>query len=167
MSPLTKKCRPLKLRVHAIQAVLPGCPNDCTHVFSTPRKLRDYLRDGYGYVFPAHLFACPCCTDHHSNLNDLSDHFRTVHYDYLPPQRQQCIQDDLDGKSANVECHGNDTSQNSMDNSPSTKQKRLCDEELSVGDIIFLHPGSDRLVIDSFDLAQAFFNLQTYLKQEK
>ncbi|OAD80071.1 hypothetical protein PHYBLDRAFT_163121 [Phycomyces blakesleeanus NRRL 1555(-)] len=26
MSPLTKKYRPLKLRVHAVQAVLPGCP---------------------------------------------------------------------------------------------------------------------------------------------
>ncbi|KAL0076901.1 hypothetical protein J3Q64DRAFT_1703128 [Phycomyces blakesleeanus] len=148
--------------------------NDCTHVFSTPRKLRNYLRDGYGYVFPARLKLTHRYNNNKktpviaaSNLNDLSDHFRTVHYDYLPPQRQQCIQDDLDGKSANVECHGNDTSQNSMDNSPSTKQKRLCDEGLSVGDIIFLHPGSDRLVIDSFDLAQAFFNLQTYLKQEK
>ncbi|KAI8329684.1 hypothetical protein BC941DRAFT_442566 [Chlamydoabsidia padenii] len=81
--------------------------------------------------------------------------------DYLPPYLQQRDQDNLD------ECHDDDSSQNSMDNSPSTKQKRPRDEELSVEGIVFLHPGPDRLVIDSFDLAQAFYNLQTSLKQEK
>ncbi|KAI8328782.1 hypothetical protein BC941DRAFT_333866, partial [Chlamydoabsidia padenii] len=87
--------------------------NDCTREFSTPRKLHDHLQHGHGYVFPARLkstrrynskkhlylrhrfndsntgsvidlFACPCCTDHHIDLIDLSVHFRTVHYDYLP-----------------------------------------------------------------------------------
>ncbi|CAO3637725.1 unnamed protein product [Mucor fragilis] len=169
---------------------------DCIGTFSTPRKLRDHLRDSHGYVFPARLsstrryksetyiylrhcpddpntefviglFACPCCTDHYIDLNGLSDHFRIVHFDYLPPQQQQRIQDDLDVESANVEYLGDDTSQNSMHNSSSTKQKRPREEELSVEGIVFPPPGSDRLVIDSFDLAQAFFDFQTSLKQEK
>lgn len=54
-----------------------------------------------------------------------------------------------------------------MDDSPSTKQKRPLDEELSIEGIVFQAPGSDRLFIDRFDLSQTFFNLQTSMKQKK
>ncbi|KAG1446034.1 hypothetical protein G6F55_011713 [Rhizopus delemar] len=68
---------------------------------------------------------------------------------------------------ANEDRHGDDISRNSVDDSPSTKQKRPLDEELSIEGIVFQAPGSDRLFIDRFDLSQTFFNLQTSMKQKK
>ncbi|OAD66292.1 hypothetical protein PHYBLDRAFT_71122 [Phycomyces blakesleeanus NRRL 1555(-)] len=39
MSALTKKCHPPKLRVHAVQAVLPCCPTRCGHNLYNSKRL--------------------------------------------------------------------------------------------------------------------------------
>lgn len=118
-------------------------------------------------------FACPCCTDHFEILNELASHFHTIHKDYVPQQRQQLNKDTHRATSSRETPSHDDSSEDSslnggqQANSQASQQKRSYDEALSFDSIVFQSPTQDRLLVDQFDVSQAFYNFQSSMYQEK